>query len=129
MTNTEIRELMTAMPHSIGYDQKLALAQEMMKKYSIRHLPVQKGGNLVGILSERDINLALALDQDYADRLIVEDVSTSEPYIVSPDTKLSEVASKMSVEKIGCTLVVENKKLVGIYTTVDACRDLARLVG
>ena len=52
--------------------------------------------------------------------------SELEPYIVEPGTKLDKVAEQMAKDKIGCALVAERGKLIGIYTSVDACRDLAK---
>ena len=124
--NTTIGEVMTAFPHSIGHDQTLALARDMMHKYGVRHLPVQRGGQLVGILTHRDLHLAVAIDKVSEERLKTEDVCTPEPYIVEPSTALAQVLGKMAAEKLGCALVMERGKLVGIYTTVDACRDFAK---
>ena len=52
-----IDKYMTAVPHTIGAEQTLAKAEKMMNDYKIRHLPVLKGGQLVGILSEGDVRL------------------------------------------------------------------------
>ena len=45
----KIDKYMTPMPHTIGYDIPLKTALEMMRNHGIRHLPVQKGGKLVGV--------------------------------------------------------------------------------
>ena len=52
---TKIRQVMTLSPHTIGSDQKLTLAHKMMREYHLRHLPVLRAGELVGVLSERDL--------------------------------------------------------------------------
>ena len=48
---------MTSQPNTIGDDQTLAAARGRMRQWQVRHLPVLHGGNLVGVLSERDITL------------------------------------------------------------------------
>ncbi|MEY4581850.1 MAG: hypothetical protein RL701_6553 [Pseudomonadota bacterium] len=48
---------MTTTPHTIGADQSLALAHTMLREHKIRHLPVRRGGSLVGMLTERDLAL------------------------------------------------------------------------
>jgi acetoin utilization protein AcuB len=56
-----IQKYMTPMPHTIGSDQSLQKAHELMREFKIRHLPVLKGGKLVGILTDRDIALVETL--------------------------------------------------------------------
>lgn len=124
MNKKTVQDYMTPFPHTIGFDQPTKIAIEMMRKYGVRHLPVQDGGKLVGVLSERDISFGLAIKQS----LTIEDVYTSEPYVVAPQTALSEVADRMAKDRIGCAIVADGNKLVGIFTATDACRVLAELV-
>ena len=50
-------------------------------------------------------------------------------FAVSPDTELSEVLEEMAEEKYGCAVVQEKDgKVVGVFTTLDACRLLAELL-
>ncbi len=122
--NTAIKDVMTEQPHSVGLDQGIKVARDMLNKYGIRHLPVQQGGRLVGIVSERDINLCLGIKEN----LDMSDIYTPEPYMVESTARLAEVASKMAADRIGCALIVEKGKLVGIYTATDACRDIAMML-
>ena len=48
---------MSAGPHTIGREQSLAAAKQLMHKSHVRHLPVLHGGKLVGVLSERDLDV------------------------------------------------------------------------
>ena len=50
-----VAELMTAAPHTIGSHETLEAAHRVMRKHSLRHLPVLRGGRLVGVLSQRDL--------------------------------------------------------------------------
>ncbi|WKZ56079.1 MAG: CBS domain-containing protein [Bdellovibrionota bacterium] len=126
--NKTIRDVMTAMPHTIGVDQKISTAKEMMRTHNVRHLPVNSAGKLVGILTQRDVTLALAIDKVSPERLTVEDVYIPEPFVVRPTDDLKSVAATMAREKFGCALVMDGEKIIGIYTTVDACRDLAAML-
>lgn len=123
--DTDIQTVMTLCPHSIGLDQNGKLAREMMRKYGVRHLPVQSGGQLCGVVSDRDIKFAAAYTKVEEEELKIEEVYTPEPYVVAPDEKLVNVVRHMEREKLGCALVSAGGKLVGIFTTVDACRVLA----
>jgi CBS domain-containing protein len=49
-------------------------------------------------------------------------------YAVSPDSPLDEVVATMAQHKYGCAVVMQNGKLVGIFTTVDVCRAFAEML-
>ena len=61
MTTLLVKDYMTKNPHSIGHDQHIEKAQELMRSHSIRHLPVLKHGEIIGVISDRDIKLANGL--------------------------------------------------------------------
>ncbi|HEY6559886.1 MAG TPA: CBS domain-containing protein [Polyangiaceae bacterium] len=123
-----IKTFMTTAPHSIGKDQTLAQAQAFLQQHQIRHLPVLSGGALVGILTERDLSLIGALGGTDVKKTMVEEVMTTSVYAVTPETQLAQVAATMSEKKYGSAVVMQNGKVVGIFTTVDACRALAELL-
>ncbi len=125
IVQTTIKEVMTPSPHSVGEELSLKDAAVMMKDYSIRHLPVRKGREIKGILSERDIDFAGRVDKKPLENIKVEDACSTDLYIVPSNTLVSEVARTMSELGIGCAIVTENDALVGIFTSVDACRLLA----
>lgn len=120
-----VQDVMTLCPHSVGYDQPLEVAKTMMQQHGFRHLPVQSGGKILGVVTERDIALVTALSAGKIDALKVKDAFTPEPYVVTPEASLKDVATHMNVDKIGCALVQAGGKVVGIFTTTDACRVLA----
>ncbi|MCB0319637.1 MAG: CBS domain-containing protein [Bdellovibrionales bacterium] len=125
LQETLIGSVMTPMPHSIGIEQTAAVAQKLMNEFNIRHLPVREGGEVVGIVSDRDISFAIAAEHKGASDLTISDILTAEPVTVGPKTKLANVVKKMADEHIGCVLVIEKGDLVGIYTTTDVCRDFS----
>jgi len=123
----QIREFMTPMPHGIGSDISVKKAREMMSEYQVRHLPVRRAGKVIGIISDRNIKELAGAGA--METLTAEDVMMPDPYHVSPETPLDEVAAAMAEEKYGCVVVEDSeKKLVGIFTTVDACRALRQIL-
>lgn len=123
-----VQKYMTHVPKSIGYDQTIAQAREVMQSLRARHLPVLDGGKLVGILSDRDINLVLQFNDVDPKTLKVEEAYTPDPYFTAPTTPLNEVVAHMADKKFGCAIIVDNGKVVGIFTETDAYKALAELL-
>lgn len=115
-----ISKYMTTLPVSIGADQSLAKAGEVMARLRVRHLPVLDGGKLVGILSDRDLKLVESFNDVDPKKVNVSEAYSPDPYIAAPDSSLAEVCAEMAAHKYGCALVCDNHKLVGIFTWVDA---------
>jgi acetoin utilization protein AcuB len=123
----KIEKVMTFMPHTIGHDIKITTAIDLMREHRIRHLPVLDGGNLVGVLTDRDIKVATSFEG--SGDLNVDDVMMPDPYSVRPEAALDEVVQEMAEHKYGCVVVrQENGKIVGIFTAIDAMRSLSELL-
>lgn len=121
----KISKYMTTTPDSIDSEFSVFSAMELMQKNKIRHLPVMKAGKLFGILSDRDIQQLFALSSNDPHKISVGDACSSLPYITKPEALVSEVANEMAAQKLGSAIVVDNGKLVGIFTAVDACQALS----
>lgn len=122
-----VAQFMTDQP--IGADRGLSLtdANERMYLNNVRHLVVVDGGNVVGVLSTRDITLALSMAGKRSE-LTVYDAMVREPYTCSPGTPLAEVVLEMEKHRYGCAIVVEGDELVGVFTTTDALRAVRALI-
>jgi acetoin utilization protein AcuB len=123
-----VAELMTSGPHCIGVDQTLELAAERMAELHVRHLPVLAGGELMGIISERDIALVRSVAPDQIGAMKVEEAMTAVPYCVPPEMPVAEVARHMALRKLGSAIVVQHDKILGVFTTTDALHVLADLL-
>ncbi len=123
-----IRDVMTKSPHTIGYKLTLLDAKRVMDKYAIRHLPVLEGGALVGLVSDRDVQMISALAQLDMSDVSVEEAMSQVPFTVTPGTALLTAVRHMANKKFGSAVVVENDKVVGVFTTTDGMRVLADLL-
>lgn len=121
-----VGEYMTKTPHTIGVEQSLAIARRLMNESHIRHLPVLHGGDLVGMLSKREVESMAALPG--SSHLTVEEAMVPDVYVTSGDASLAVVADEMARRNVGSAVVVagdESAKVLGVFTVVDALRALA----
>jgi acetoin utilization protein AcuB len=121
-----IANYMTAGPHTIGREQSLTAAKQLMHKSHVRHLPVLHGGKLVGVVSERELDMIGALPG--SKQLSVEDAMVPDVYVTTPDAPLESVAADMARLKVGSAVVVKGDDVVGVFTAVDGLRALAELL-
>jgi acetoin utilization protein AcuB len=128
MPRYAIRRFMTVGPHVITSRHTLAEAHQTMRERGVRHLPVVDDGHLKGVVSQRDLYLLETLRGVDAARELVEEAMSSDPYVVTPDATLEEVAEAMATQKHGSALVVEHATVIGIFTTTDALKALVSVL-
>lgn len=115
---------MTPFPHAVDVNAPIAQARQFMRDKHVHHLPVMADGELVGIITDRDIKLMLGPDfgnPREAD-LTVLDVYQADAYVVDVSLPLDEVLLTMAERHIGSAIVTKHGKLAGIFTSTDACR-------
>jgi acetoin utilization protein AcuB len=120
------REVITVPPH-----EKITDAFELMQSQGIRHLPVIEDGELKGLVTDRDIRLALipsplATPEERVYHLgaleRVDEIMTTDLITVTPSTMIEEAAKLMAKYKIGAVPVVAQGQLVGILSETDILR-------
>lgn len=104
-------------PVTIQRTAKLQDALELMKKHSIRHLPVVDDGQLVGFITESDI-------RQFFFPSMVEDIPVHQVMVINPITINANASIEMAARlihdyKIGGLPVLDKKKLVGVITASD----------
>ena len=118
-----IKSVMTPFPYSVSCDATVEEAQALMASHHVRHLPVKKGSSLIGVVSDREIQFALDKERyKNSQGLRVRDLASLDVYVVDLSTPLDEVLSHMARSHVSCALIRKGTKLVGVFTTTDACR-------
>jgi CBS domain-containing protein len=117
---------------SLKATDRLDFADDILTLGRIRHLPVLADGQLVGIVSQRDLlahSLTKALDFEARDRrtflksVDVSEAMTREVIAVDAETPLEEAARLLIRHRIGCLPVVDRVGVpVGILTETDLLR-------
>jgi acetoin utilization protein AcuB len=121
--------VMTPFPYFADTDDEIAEVQRLMDEYQIRHIPVQQDGRVVGIISERDLHHLIGRFLQKTDKAHIRarDIML-EPYLVTFETPLNQVAAEMAKRHIGSAIVLHHEKLAGILSTTDICRILAEIL-
>jgi acetoin utilization protein AcuB len=127
MNTKTIQQFMTPDPTTIELHQTLSTARKLMRDKNIRHLPVVQEGKLAGILSNRDLQFIETLGTLDIETALVEDAMIFEPLQFGPEVTLREVAQSMVRTKAGSAVIIDQGRVVGIFTNVDALRALAAL--
>ena len=124
-----IDECMSPSPVSIRNSDTMQTAHELMRTHQIRHLPVvTEDEKLVGLVSLRDLHLMETLRDVEPGSVTVGECVRDEPYSVEVGTDLKAVATYMGARKYGSAVVVDEGKVVGVFTTIDALRALSNLL-
>lgn len=128
MSQPTVGDYMGQNVHSIPPTESLRTARDLMQAHGIRHLPVLRGGHLVGLLSLSDLYVlesSLGVDPETSR---VADAIQGEVYSVPPSAPLRTVARAMTDRRIGTAVVVEGGAVVGLFTATDAVRALAEIL-
>ncbi len=134
----QISDMMTRNVITAPPGMSLALAQRLMDDHRIRHLPVVQEGQLVGLVSDRDLRQALpslmtTLTQ--AERtykmgtLALATCMTREVVTVPPEAELVQGMRQLLAGPYGCVPVLAGGQLVGIVTAIDGLRGVLMDLG
>lgn len=113
----ELREIMRTRVVTIAPNESANAAWTRMRRRGIRHLVVMDGGQLSGVLSERDLGGRTGADRRKG--RLVRDLMTPDIMSVGPDTTLEDAADLMRARLIGSLPVIEAGRLAGIVTATD----------
>ncbi|HWC05540.1 MAG TPA: CBS domain-containing protein [Methylomirabilota bacterium] len=133
------RDVMTPNPITVTPQATLAEVWDLMREMDIRHVPVTRGGILIGMLSDRDLgslDVGRVLTTEGADALRrtlgtpVVAAMSSDVISAGPETDLAEVIDLMIENKVGAIPVISpgTREVVGIASYVDVLQAVQNLV-
>jgi len=129
-----IRSIMHDKIVTVSADDSLDTVDDIMNLGHVRHLPVVKAGELVGVVSHRDLlraslssisNVGLNEKKAFLNSIRIKEVMSRRLVTIGPNASVQEAAEIMADEKIGCLPVVEEGRLAGMITETDLLHHFA----
>jgi CBS domain-containing protein len=132
----QVQDIMSADVEVVERNDDLRQVEERMAAKKLRHIPVLEQGEIVGIVTQRDLfKAAMSSTMGYSEKaqkaylqsVRVKEIMVYPGVTVAPDSTVSEAADLMVHKGIGCLPVVDRTQLVGILTKTDLLRCLRAL--
>jgi len=134
-----VKNWMSKQVISVDVNNSMMDATKKLKEFNISMLPVMKRGELVGIITDRDLKKASASDATTLEihellylitNIKVDTLMTRDPFTVAPDYTIGETAELLLEKKIsGVPVVDKSGEVVGVITKTDIFRALISLTG
>ena len=118
----KVKDAMTKRIATIGTEETVQTAANMMKKWRVGSLIVTNGKNPIGILTESDIIKKVVSKDLSAGNVTVKEIMSTPLIFLSPEERLSDAAKKMISGKIRRVPVVKSGELIGMLTHTDIVR-------
>lgn len=124
----QVREMMSKNIEVVDRNDNLRAVEERMATKQLRHLPVLEQGEIVGIVTQRDLFKATMsstmgygekAQQAYLQSVRVKEIMVYPVVTVSPDISVAAAAEMMINKGIGCLPVVDDHQLIGVVTKTD----------
>ena len=131
-----VAQVMTADPVTLGPEDSLMRAVEVMRQKGIRRIPIVVADTLVGLLAEGDLKRAqpsaLSDSQEEFNQVMettpVSRIMIQNPVTLPEDSLLADAAQMLHTTKFGALPVLRDGRLVGILTDTDILRCLVDLL-
>jgi acetoin utilization protein AcuB len=123
-----VRDYMSVNPITIGPEDSVGDALQLLESHAIRRLPVVFQGRIVGLVTNLDLlkaspspatSLSIHEINYLYPKIKIKDVMTKDPITIRPDMVIEEAAVVMRENKIGTLLVQQQGKLIGLITESD----------
>ena len=119
-----VRDYMSGKLITVSPETDVKSAFESLKKYKIRQFPVVSNGKLVGIVTDRDLRVALTRTESK-----VEDIMASDPLTIADEIPLEKAVLLLRENKVNALPVVSKEnEVIGIITVTDVLDALIHLL-
>lgn len=122
--NIKVSEIMSKQVIKIDHKSSIKEAIDILKDYSVRHLPVMDGNNLVGIISKNDVDKVKFLESYLKENgnlpsLAIDQIMTKSVNTVQHDDTIREAGEILSLMSYHALPVMDGENVVGIVTSTD----------
>jgi CBS domain-containing protein len=114
-----VRHAMTEAPKTVGADASPQEISQVMKSEDVGVVPVVQDGELVGLITDRDLALRVLAEGKDPAQVRAEEIATRAPVSATPDMRLSEARELMEEHQVRRLPVVKGRRLVGILSLGD----------
>jgi len=115
----QVRDIMEKNVITLQYDKSALDASIMLKEKEISFLVIQKEGNPIGLVTERDIVRKIAAEDKKSSEVLIQDLMSKKFKWVKPEDSIENAIQKMLNNNIRRLVVLDNDKLVGVITQTD----------
>jgi len=128
-----VRDYMTSNVQTVDVGRRLLDVVLLMRSTGFRHIPILDEGQVVGVISDRDVgrftpSMLVPMPQQDYNRVFEETpiakVMKRHPHTIGADAPLAFAAKTMIEHKLGCLLVMDDGTFAGILTVRDMLRAL-----
>jgi CBS domain-containing protein len=118
-----VKDVMTPNPRTVTPETGVVEAAKLMTNEDVGPLPVVDGGELVGIVTDRDLVIRVIAEGRDPGSTLVGDVCSSKPVTVSPDDDVSHALTLLAQHQVRRLPVAEGDQIVGIVAQADIARE------
>jgi acetoin utilization protein AcuB len=118
-----VQDVMTTGVRTVSQKMAAEDAWQLMREKGIHHLVVTEGRGIVGVLSDRDVGGRHG--EPVRRNRTVGNLMTAPAVSIAPETPVRKAANLMRGRSIGCLVVADAGRAVGIVTVAD----LLELIG
>jgi CBS domain-containing protein len=119
----KVRDAMTPEPRVADPSLSLAEAAQLMRSEDIGSLPIVQEGQLVAVLTDRDIVVRAVAESADLSATKVGDIASRKPVTIEPDEDLDEALALMARAQVRRLPVVEGGRLVGVLAQADIAHE------
>ena len=118
-----VKDVMTPNPRTVTPETSVDQAAKLMTSEDVGPLPVVEGGELVGIVTDRDLVIRVIAEGRDPGSTLVGEVCSSKPVTVSPDDDVSQALTLLAQHQVRRLPVAEGDQIVGIVAQADIARE------